>query len=154
MLCAVCLSWKGILWRISRWSPGSFVWPATYRKHTDETCSKSIHTNHHHIISKSAHLSQQNIPDPTEYVWHVTDDRLITTMVLKSAKPPVFTINPPSASARRGRVFAAVFVEFVTFDALFLASVHLIQISIDKLQKCNQLRNTQMKTYRLLEAFI
>ena len=41
------------------------------------------------IISKSAHLSDQNIPDPTEYGRHVTNNRLIPAMMLKSAKPTV-----------------------------------------------------------------
>ena len=41
------------------------------------------------IISKSVHLSDQNIPDPTEYGRHVTNNRLIPTMMLKSAKPTV-----------------------------------------------------------------
>ena len=73
-------------------------------------------------------------------------------MVLKSAKPTVLTLNPHSASARRGSVFAGVLVEIVTLDALLLASVELIQISLDSLHSCLQLRKTQMKTCTVLQA--
>ena len=55
------------------------------------------------IISKSAHLSQQHIPDPTEYGWHATNNRLIPTIILTSAKPTVVTINPSSVSARKSK---------------------------------------------------
>ena len=45
-------------------------------------------------------------------------------------------------------------MEIETFDALFLSSVELIQISVDSLQSCKQLRKTEMKTYLLSEAVI
>lgn len=41
------------------------------------------------IISKSAHLSEPEIPDPTEYGRYVEYERLIPTMMLKSAKPTI-----------------------------------------------------------------
>ena len=55
------------------------------------------------IISKSADLSQQHIPDPKEYGQHATHNRLISTMILTSPKPTVVTINPPSVSARKSK---------------------------------------------------
>ena len=54
---------------------------------------------------------------------------LIPTMMLKSAKLTVGTISPPSVSVTKESVFAAVLVEIVTFNALMLVSVDLIQIS-------------------------
>ena len=100
---------------------------ATYRRRTDATCSKSLRTKHHQQVCSS-------IQDPIEYGLHVINNILSPTMVLKSENPTVITLNPHSAIARRGSVFAGVLVEIGTFDALFLLSVELIQISVDSLQ--------------------
>ena len=49
-------------------------------------------------IRKYVHIFHQNIPDSTEYGPHVTNNRLLPTMMLKSANPTVVTISPPSAN--------------------------------------------------------
>ena len=43
------------------------------------------------IVCKSAHLSQPNIPDPTEYGRHIDGNRLVPTMMLKEAKQKMAT---------------------------------------------------------------
>ena len=43
------------------------------------------------IISKSANLSPPDIPDPTEYGRYLENDKLIPTMMLKTAKPTLVT---------------------------------------------------------------
>ena len=43
------------------------------------------------IVCKSAHLSQPNIPDSTEYGRHMDGDRLVPTLMLKEAKPKMAT---------------------------------------------------------------
>ena len=53
--------------------------------------------------------------------------------MIKSAKPTVVTINHSTVSTGKGSVFASVLVKMVTYDALFLESVEVIQIRVDRL---------------------